>query len=96
MCRYIPSNIVFPWSSSRSCIDVLLVCRCMIVFYQFCDDGETDQFHKHHTQDTKFLPNTRNTNKEKTQSHTHKPIKRQCKVRKNPEVIHRNGRHVYT
>jgi hypothetical protein len=29
--------------------------------------------HNHHIQHTTFLPNTRNTNKEETQSHAYKP-----------------------
>jgi hypothetical protein len=33
------------------------------------------QFHNHYTQHTTILRNTRNINKEETQSHTYKPTK---------------------
>jgi hypothetical protein len=46
-----------------------------VTVYQTTTCHSTCQFHNHHKQDTTLLPNTRNTNKEETESHTHKPTK---------------------
>jgi hypothetical protein len=51
----------------------------------------SDQFHNHHIKDTTLLPNMRNTNEEKAQSHTYKPMKHilhKYKTRENPKYVH--------